>query len=333
MDVRKVASWIRKATPAPPHNRSSRHTATRARELNHALAELWQAEGTHDKAAFNTHIVPIYTTLLTALQQHNTTEQAEQALLDLLKHTTAACHYRWTLRLPMKRPGSDYRKYEIIYTYALLTAMAVGRLREVAGPGSAPITQLAARILPESGLTRLQRDAIVWDDWLGYFEAAERGGLYAVSHRSQLGKPPNTEQGANTETAPRQAPARAAPRGSGKAMLAAIRSALEAGTLAYNGPDDPVQVDREGRTYLVHPTILEWCKATLQLDDDTKRLENRFARLKIFTRSARGHVLYRGRWRAQDAYSQGYLVENAAVLWRDKAPQGHFVIENISPKR
>jgi hypothetical protein len=91
-------------------------------------------------------------------------------------------------------------------------------------------------------------------------------------------------------------------------------------------------VDREGRTYLVYPAILQWCKEQLQLEDDIKRLANRFSRLKVFRRSAGGNVLYRGRLRERDSYSQGYLVENASVLWRGEPPQGHFVIERITAK-
>jgi hypothetical protein len=211
--------------------------------------------------------------------------------------------------------------------------MAVGRLRDVGG--AADLEELAARILPEAGRAMLQADAIVWEDWLGYFDAAELGGLYAVSRCGTPDSAQQPEEGAKTTAPPQITPARHAPppTGSGKAMLTAIQAALDAGTLPFNGPGDPVQVDRQGRTYLVHPAILGWCKRELNLEEDTKRLENRFARLKIFKRSAGGNLLYRGRWRDRDTYSQGYLVENAAVLWCGEAPQGRFVIENITTRR
>lgn len=305
--------------------------AERALELNAAISRLWQAEGTHTKAAFQQQIVPMYTALLDALKTHQPPEQAEANLLALLEQTVAACDYRWSVRLPLKRPGSDYRKYEIIYTYALLSAMAIGRLREVTPDNSASPEDLAKKVLPAAGRARLQADPIVWEDWLGYFEQAERGGLYAVS----LGAAPHKQPAKNDNTTvpPPKTQPKPPPAGSGKAMLSAIQAALESGALSHNKPGDPVQVDRQGRTYLVYPAILQWCKAQLALDDDTKRLANRFSRLKVFKRSAGGNVLYRGRLQDRDAYSQGYLVENAAVLWPGEAPQGRFVIDNITAKR
>lgn len=303
--------------------------AERAPELNAAISRLWQAEGTHSKKAFQQQIVPIYTALYDELKTHQSTDEAEACILALLEQTAAACDYRWSVRLPMKRPGSDYRKYEIIYTYALITAMAVRRLQAVAG--TTPLEDLAARILPAEGRAALQADPVVWEDWTGFFEQAPLGGLYAVSMGRASDRP--KQPGEGTPAVPKMTPVRPPPAGSGKAMLAAIRAALDTGTLSYNKPGDPVQVDAQGRTYLVHPAILQWCQGQLALEDDTRRLGNRFSRLKIFTRSSGGNVLYRGRLRDRDAYSQGYLVENAAVLWCREAPQGRFVIENITAKR
>ncbi len=306
------------------------HKASRALELNAAISRLWQADGTHARDAFEHQVVPIYTALLDQLKQQQPAAEAETNLLELLDATTAACRYRWSVRLPMKRPGSDYRKYEIIYTYALVTAMAVQCLREATADASTP-EALAAIILPEAGRAQLQADATVWEDWLGFFDQAALGGLYMVSRCGQSGTPeqPTTTRG---EPKPKKVDP-IPPPGSGKAMLAAIKDALQAGTLSYNQPGDPVQVDREGRTYLVHPIILDWCKEALALDDDTKRLENRFSRLKIFKRTPGGNLLYRGRLSQQDQPRQGYLVEDPAQLWLETAPRGRFVIENVTAKR
>ena len=306
--------------------------AKRAQELNAAISQLWQADGTHARDAFEQQIVPIYTALLDQLKTRLPAEEAEARVLVLLQATTAACHYRWSVRLPMKRPGSDYRKYEIIYTYALLTAMAVQCLRDATSDDTVSPQDLAVSILPEAGRAQLQADALVWEDWLGFFEQATLGGLYTVSRcgaSDALG-----EEGATTPVIPTATPVNPTPPppGSGKAMLLAIKTALDAGTLSYNQPGDLVQVDREGRTYLVHPAILEWCKGELSLDDDTKRLENRFSRLKILKRSRGGNLLYRGRLRDRDAHSQGYLVEDPTCLWHKAAPQGRFVIENVTAK-
>tara|TARA_R110002110_G_scaffold415854_1_gene658283 strand:+ start:18869 stop:19876 length:1008 start_codon:yes stop_codon:yes gene_type:complete len=306
--------------------------AKRAQELNTAISRLWQADGTHDKDAFEQQIVPIYTALLDQLRTQLPAEEAEARVLALLQATTAACHYRWSVRLPMKRPGSDYRKYEIIYTYALLTAMAVQCLRDAIPDNTISPQDLAASILPEAGRAQLQADALVWEDWLGFFEQATLGGLYTVS---RFGAPEAVAKaGATTPVIPTATPVNPTqpPPGSGKAMLLAIKTALDTGTLSYNQPGDLVQVDREGRTYLVHPAILEWCKRELSLDDDTKRLENRFSRLKILKRTRGGNLLYRGRLRGRDAHSQGYLVEDPTCLWHKAAPQGRFVIENVTAK-
>ena len=152
--------------------------ASRATELNHAISRLWQAAGIHSKDDFNQQVVPIYTALLDALKNHQTDQAAEQQLLDLLNDTAEACHRRWSKRLPIRRPGSDYRKYEIIYTEALTTAMAVNCLKQ--RKDQSP-EHLAEQLLPKDTLNKLQADPIVWEDWLGFFRQAEEGGLYAIA--------------------------------------------------------------------------------------------------------------------------------------------------------
>jgi len=305
--------------------------AERAPELNAAISRLWQADGTHSKAAFQQQIVPIYTALYDELKTHLSAEAAEARILALLEQTAAACHYRWSVRLPMKRPGSDYRKYEIIYTYALLTTMAVGCLREVAGPDSVSLEDLAARILPEAGRAKLQADPVVWEDWLGYFRQADIGGLYGVSICAPPVKLTRREAVRKSPAASRQA--KPPPEGSGRAMLEAIRAALADGSLSFNQPGDAVQVDRQGRTFLEQPKILKWCIDQLALDDDLKRAKGRFNRLKVHKRSEKGHQLYYGRRGKHDRRRLGYVLENPAVLWREAAPAGQFEIEQVTGRQ
>lgn len=324
--------------------------AVRASELNEAISRLWQADGTHTKASFRVAIVPIYTALLEELQTTIPTDLAEARVIELLKETTAACTYRWSLRLPMKRPGSDYRKYEIIYTYALVTAMAVGSLQKCAGTDS--IEDLAARILMKEGMARLRADPIVWEDWLGYFAQSDVGGLYAVSVRGKIHQPmtgenpveegeghtsakdaaqceqPPAARDSRTRAEPEQQ--HSPPAGSGRAMLAAIREAIADGSLSVNQPSDAIQVDREGRTFLEYPAILEWCIEHLALDDDLKRIKNRFNRLKVYKRTPEGKQLFRGKLRARDPRARGYVLEDASVLWSETPPAGRFVIENLT---
>ncbi len=299
--------------------------ADRAAELNAAISRLWLDQGTHSKEHFNTHIVPMYTALLDELKHHQAGDDAEQCLIDLLSQTATACRHRWTLRLPMKRPGSDYRKYEIIYTDALVSAMAVGCLQSQTHTQSPE--QVASKILPEQGVARLKADPIVWEDWLGYFQQAERGGLYAVSIGARPAKPPRK---APVRKPPGRTKPQAPPVGSGRAMLEAIRDALAQGSLSFNQPGDAVQVDRQGRTFLEHPQILKWCAQKLELQDDEKKLKSRFSRLKVHKRSEQGNQLYYGKRDKHDRRRIGYVLENSSVLWRGEVPTGPFRIEKIT---
>lgn len=299
-----------------------RPKATQSAELNAAISQLWQDQATHDKDSFNQQIVPIYTTLLEQLKQHQTTEAAEQQLIELLNNTAKACRYRWTLRLPLKRPGSDYRKYEIIYTDALITAMAIGCLKQ---QHNKPPEQLADKLIPQNLLNTLKADPIVWEDWLGYFQQAEQGGLHAVSIQKrpeQQTKPRPTKRTKITDTPPKPPPP-----GSGRAMLAAIKEALNNGTLSYNQPGDAVQVDGAGRTFLEHPKILKWCNDQLALDEDLKKLKSRFSRLRVLSRSSEGKQLFYGRRDQQGRRRVGYVLENTSTLWMQTPQSVRFQIE------
>ena len=110
-------------------------------------------------------------------------------------------------------------------------------------------------------------------------------------------------------------------------MLEAIRAAIANGTLTFNQPGDAVQVDGEGRTFLEHPKILQWCAEQLALEDDLKRLKGRFSRMKVLKRSPQGRQLYSGRRGPRDRRRIGYVLENPTVLWPGQAPCGSFVIE------
>lgn len=316
-----------------------RSKASRAADLNEAISALWQAEATHDRQAFENNIVPIYMALLPELQKSLPVEEGEAQLLELLNNTTAACHYRWSLRLPLKRPGSDYRKYEIVYTYALITAMAVDRLITNTREESPSPEAVAERILPAEGLARLQDDPIVWQDWLGFFDQSEIGGLYAASIRNKSWLQPKAPLATQDEEAQTVKPAQHRPTkrtdteprpGSGRAVLAALREGLEDGSLSFNQPSDAVQIDRDGRTFLEYPAALEWCMKRLALDEDLKRVKNRFDRLKVYKRTPDGRQLFRGKLRQRDPRVRGYVLEDHSLLWTDPPPAGRFVIENLT---
>jgi hypothetical protein len=323
---------------------AGRSKASRALELNQAISGLWEAEATHDRRAFEENIVPVYVALLSALKKVQQDTEAEATVIALLNNTTAACHYRWSLRLPLKRPGSDYRKYEIVYTYALITAMAVDCLLAHDGDDQTLPASAAARILTADGLARLQEDAMVWEDWLGFFEHSEIGGLYAAAIRDKqwaqqrpqaqaenVASEPGSEAAQPGPGTRMKQPAESKPApGSGRAMLAALREGLQDGSLSFNQPRDAVQVDRDGRTFLEYPAAFEWCIERLALDADVKRVKNRFDRLKVYKRTSEGRQLFRGKLRQRDPRVRGYVLEDASVLWSDPPPVGRFVIENLT---
>ena len=312
--------------------------------MNAAISQLWQAQGTHSKADFHARRAP-YTALLGELKRHTTPEAAEQRLLDLLVATAAACRYRWTLRLPMKRPGSDYRKYEIIYTEALVTAMAVGCLRSYAStqfPEQLATHSAAGSYRQTEGRPhRVGRLA-------GVFNKAERGGLYwcpsAPNRPSTRTINRDLSQAPGRQTSVKQprviVKPQEPPAGSGRAMLDAVRDALATGALSFNQPGDAVQVDREGRTFLEHPAILKWCSEQLALDDDVKKLKGRFSRLKVHKAiSSRQSTVLRQTKQTRPATNRlrggkptilcsfgRFVIEH---LW--PAPVGRFVIDRQTP--
>lgn len=258
--------------------------------------------------------------------------QAETTVLELIIATTAACNYRWSVRLPMRRPGSDFRRYEAIYTYALITAMAVEKLQQHASEQDKDPAQSMQLIMTEEGIQQLQDDPIVWEDWLGYFEQADIGGLYQVATcKTRALSIKRTIQAMPRHCAQQHGEAKQRkPKGAGRAMLAAIAEGIQDGSLTYNHPGDLVQVDRQGRTFLEHPAILHWCIERLELNDEFKRVKNRFDRQTVFRRSSNGQQLFRGKLRARDQIKKGYVVEEGAQLWQTEPPVGRFVIEKLT---
>ncbi|MFK8050315.1 MAG: hypothetical protein AB8B81_17960 [Halioglobus sp.] len=317
--------------------------AIRATELNAAISALWAAQATHTKEAFENEIVPIYENVYTQLIKHLPQDEAEDTLLNLINNTMKACHYRWTVRLPMKRPGTDYRRYEILYTYALVTAMAVESVIHLDPNNTDSPEKTAIHLLPTRGLDNLRAEALVLEDWLGFFENAEVGGLYAVSRGRSLQvenasavkklqsivshtgeKPAGKEcrvEGQHHSQTSRQV---------GLVMLNTMKQQLADGLLTYNNPGDLVQVDRGGRTFLEYPGILEWYTEQAPPNLDLTKAKKSLESTGVCKRSNKGHNLYRGRLRARDARLRGYVVEDTSSLWQNDAPIGRFVIENLT---
>tara|TARA_E500000305_G_scaffold108525_1_gene111115 strand:+ start:8239 stop:9225 length:987 start_codon:yes stop_codon:yes gene_type:complete len=303
-------------------------TAERAGELNAALSHLWVAQGTYTRADFLAVIAPLYIRLLDALNDQASEWPVEAVVLELLGATARACIRRWQVRLPLQRPGSDYRKCELIYTDALVTAMAVDCLLAQSDIDPREAAAQAPRIVSEHLLTSLQADPMVWQDWLGYFHQAQCGGLYALASDRLRPHPPATAMLPKTRALPRER-SPDPPPGSGWAMLDAIRTGLKTGAIPCNQRGDPVQVDGAGRTFLEHPQVLTWCANQQQLTEDRERLKRRFSRLKVLKRTTAGRQIFYGRYGKTDRRRVGYIIDSPGILWDGEVPCGSFVIEQL----
>lgn len=303
---------------------------------NDALAYLKRKQGCRTAEDFDQEMEPMYQVLMAALRETMDSDRAENVVAHILHDSARACIRRWSGRLPIKRPGTDYRRYEFIYTDALITAMAVdGYLRAQKGEGDVPQV-LAGRLVPAPVLHEMQADPMVWEDWLGYFEQSPLGGLYAMAH----GKPKEPEERASKPVVARQPDERPEPptkadvpkrsKAAGWKVVDGIRACIEQGVLPFNNPGDLVQIDREGRTFLQSPGVFEEVKKLLEWDDDAKRLMNQFARIKVNKESSQGRDIFKGRSLKSERYAQGYVVEESGIFWDGKAPEGRFVILNVT---
>ena len=312
------------------------HEAVRADDLNKAVTALWAVQGTHTQPAFEQEILPMYRILLAEFKQILAPAEAEQKVIDLLEQTTKACRRRWHTRLPQQRPGTDYRKYEITYTDALVTAMAVDSLLNVKTGDDESPDQVAERIIPRALLQRLRGDPVVWADWLGYFDQSSLGGLYSVSCEAMCTvETPRAGGGRNGRSERPEMPQGAREgvvrsKAAGWSVVDAIKACIADGTLSVNQPGDLVQVDRDGRTFLQSPAVFEEVKTLQGLEEGARNLENRFARLKINKETSEGWKLFNGKSLRSEPMVKGYVVEDDNIFWDDEVPQGRFVVQGLT---
>lgn len=264
----------------------------------------------------------------------------------LLEKITAALNRAANVRFPLDRPGTDYRRFETVYNYALMVAMATAWWLERNSLGLDALESELASLVPAQGLARLKHEPQVWQDVLAFFSGEPGGGLRQVSgmHRQPAAPAPESSpSNPSAKAAPKHAastkserfltPHRsqwANPLSKGWVLVEAIREGLRDGSLPYNHKQAWVQVDREGRTCLQVPEIFEWCYERLDADVPPKTLVNQFGRLNICTRTRKGQNLLRGGRRNQKAYQQGFVVESPDLFWDGEPPADQFFIRHLT---
>ena len=314
--------------------------------LDGALRGLYRADGSQSKAQFARETLPLFQALhREALRRDAAT--AEPAMQALLRTITGACQRAANERLPKGGQATDYRRYETLYNYALISAMAIAWHLDETDVDRGRAAVLAETFLPADGMARLQREALVWAHWQAFFEGGEDGGLRDIAGRSVGLGPctadpgsPASRSNARVPVPDANAPDRAfsrpdrsqwaQPLARGWALVATIREGLQDGSLPYNCKRAWVHVDWEGRTFLQVPEVFEWCGERLDGHAHPKTLINQFARLNICTRTRKGHNLLRGGRRKQKHYQQGFVVEDPTLLWDGEPPHDEFVIRHLT---
>lgn len=288
-------------------------------DVANRLETLQAVLGSYDWETFQKRVVPIYERL-------GERGCAESEMAQLLDNTIAAAKRRRSRRLPMGRPGTDYRRYKEPYSYALVVAMATDALLRRPESRERKPEEVARILLSESAYGRLRDDPQVWEDWLGYFERARLGGLYEVAWGETAERVSPVDLG-NTASADAK-PARKAPEAAGWRFVQGLKECLDEGSISFNGNEDLVQFDAKGRAFLdlrVFDAVAE-----LKYEDLTgKKLENQFDRLNVIRRTRNNRKLHIGRSRKSAADQTGYVVQSQSALWDGEYPSGKFKIKDI----
>lgn len=307
------------------------------------LHALWQITNT-SKEDFGELYVPLFHRISEVLL--TTTLDAHAEVLEILEDVETGAAIRRNWLLPGGRPGTNYRRYTEIYTYALVSAMAVEALRsrlsvlcdprvaEYQNIESAPCSAenpafnappdiWLASLAPAKGVEWLQDDPIVWRDWLAYFSDPEQSVMAQIAGRVA---PPPSVQEVPREEIPAAQPVQKQASTSAQALVATIKAALEDRELPYNQDGAMVHVDREGRTFLEAPRIFEWYLDFIgDTQTDIKTLENQFKRLESIVAKEEGKRIWWGSYLRTDEKKPGYLIGDASVLWTGEAPENNFL--------
>ena len=319
-----LKSLFRRRAPADPR---ARPNAPASHPLDGPIRALHRADGTQSEAQFQQQTLPLFQALHLAAQQRDP-GTADQTLTTLLMSIAQACQRAGNHRLPKGQQVTDYRRFETLYNYALISAMAIAWHMDAAELEQGGQQALAETLIPPTGLARLRQEALVWEHWQAFFEGRDDGGLREVA-TSQKQKEPSPEATADKFLTPHSSQW-ANPLSKGWVLVEAIREGLRDGSLPYNRKQAPVQVDTEGRTFLQVPEVFEWCHERLNAGVPPKTLVNQFGRLNICTRTRKGQNLLRGGRRNQKAYQQGFVVEDPSLFWDGEPPADQFYIRHLT---
>lgn len=289
------------------------------------LKDMRQICGGHTQENFDRYYTRLFLKALDALQDTPASCQAGSVVF--LEKVIIAAKLRRGVLLPAERPDSDYRLYDRVYTYALVSAMVV---EHVAAQSDDSVDDVLKRVIPSDGLSWLQTPQVtqdgdlVWQDWHKYFNNPESSSLYAIVRRAQTKgqQPEGKPRKVTPESGEKKKPQ------AGHRFVAMIREGIASGELDYNKPGALIQVDSVGRTFLLTPLIFKWCQKRMEGDgENIKVITNQFKRLKIIDRRVDGTDMFRGRLSAGDKLSAGFVVPDESIFWQGEAPRGRFEIK------
>src|SRR5690606_32304002 len=122
-----LKSLLRQQAPADFRARSS---APGPHPLDGPVLALYRADGTQSQQAFQQQTLPLFQALHRLTEQREPTA-ANHTLTALITTITRACHRASNHRLPKGHQVSDYRRFETLYNYALISAMAIAWYMDV----------------------------------------------------------------------------------------------------------------------------------------------------------------------------------------------------------
>lgn len=363
-----LRKWLEKFR-TDPRKVDQQKLSLEEKALNEELESFWYVTNYIPRDEHKAIYRALFMQIMRALESFDPSatmkSNADQVLL-ILRAAKYAARLRQDRLLPAGRANTDYRKYEAVYTHALVTAVAVEGAIRACGGVSAPIDTSDpkeihkppseavreaetvpagwARVLISApGLQWLEEDAMVWQDWQDYFEAPETSLMAALGRQGMewalSGKNPesamrkasslNTAVAAieKTEAAQRRATL-SFPKKAGWDVIEAINTSLADGSLSSCQPQSIVQVDFDGRTFLRVPEIYDWYHEKYDLDSTPNTIRNRIKKIGVLER-VKTREIFKGRIGRKGKPVQGIVITDSSLLWGQNTPNGSIVIDGI----
>lgn len=338
-------------------------------ELNDEMQRFWHVT---DYMARDEHKIiyrGLFMRIMRALESFQPDADMEtnaRQVLSILKEATYAARLRQDRLLPAGRVNTDYRKYESVYTHALVTAVAVEGAIKACGGVLAPIDASAPEaletpseaanerdtisvgwakvLIPKPGLDWLQRDSMVWEDWLAYFEEpgsslmAELGRqgrewLRTGEHPEKKKKSKPSDSNAliaemNLADEVERGGTTNRPKSAGWKIIDAIKESLADGSLESCLPDAAVQVDCDGRTFLQVPHIYEWYHEKYDPESAPNTIRNRMKKLGVLER-LNSREIYQATVTGGGPTVEGVILNDSTLVWGQNVPVGSIIIQGL----